>query len=82
MIKTWPHFQPAFALRSIPPLAVLAALANLCYCAVYVVELALQPSATWRKWRWSLWAAGTLLALLIECYWILDEIYPAVPITK
>jgi len=58
---------------------VLAALANLCYCAVYLVELPLQASAAWRKWRWSVWVGGTLLALFIECYWILDEIYPDVP---
>jgi len=78
VIKTWPHFRPAFEPQSVPPLVVLAVLANLCYCAVYLVELPLQTSAAWRRWRWSVWVGGTLLALFIECYWILDEIYPAV----
>ena len=84
VVKTWPHFRAAMSPTSIPPLAVLVLLANLCYCAAYAVEFSLQNSpldASWRRWRWSLWLAGTLVALLIECYWILDEIYPAVPFT-
>ena len=85
VLRTWPHFQPAFTPQSIPPLAVLAALANACYCAVYVVEILVYPSAvgeTWRRRRWSLWLAGTLLAMFIEYYWIVDEIYPAVPFVR
>jgi hypothetical protein len=29
-----------------------------------------------------LWLFGTLLAMFIEYYWIVDEIYPAVPFTR
>ncbi len=82
VLRTWPHFRPAFTPQSIPPLAILAALANGCYCAAYVVEVLVHHSAfreTWRHRRWSLWLAGTLLALFIEYYWIADEIYPYVP---
>ena len=81
VLRTWPHFRPAFAPESIPPLVVLAALANLCYCAVYVVEFVVESTfrTGWRHWRSTLWFAGTLLALFIEFYWIVDEIYPAVP---
>jgi len=82
VLRTWPHFRPAFTPQSIPPLAVLSALANACYCAAYVVEVLVHdPASTgiWRHWRTGLWIAGTLLALLIECYWIADEIYPYVP---
>jgi hypothetical protein len=64
---------------------VLAGLANICYCAVYAVEAVAHDSAfreAWRRWRWSFWAAGTVLALFIELYWILDEIYPAVPFVR
>jgi hypothetical protein len=81
VLATWPHFRPAFALGTIAPLTVLAALANVCYCAAYAVEALAQGSglgAPWRRWRWSLWVAGTLLALLFENYWIADEIYPYV----
>ncbi len=79
VFRTWPHFRPAFSPASIPPLVILAVIANVCYSAAYLVEAALHHSATWRRWRWSLWLAGTLLALFIEYYWIVDEIYPAVP---
>jgi hypothetical protein len=85
VLKTWPHFQPALAWSSIPPLAVLAALANVCYCAVYLAEAVagpLGPGGSGRHWRSILWIGGTLLALFIECYWILDEIYPAVPFVR
>jgi len=79
---TWPHFRPAFTWRTIPPLAFLVAMANLCYCAVYGAELtvrALSPAGTWRHWRLAIFIAGTLLALLLESYWIADEIYPYLP---
>jgi len=82
VVRTWPHFQPALSPRSLPPLLVLALLANLCYSAVYVVELAAQSSI--RKgvhWRTGLLLFGILLALAIEYYWIMDEIYPDVPFT-
>lgn len=76
---TWPHFQGAMTGRSLVTLSVLAALANLCYCAAYLADLPMQWSsfrANWRHWRWGLWMAGTLFAILLANYWIADEIYP------
>jgi len=76
---TWPVFRPAVVLPHLPELLVLALLANLCYCAAYIVELSLARSPaleSWRRRRWALWVAGVLLALLIAHYWIGDEIYP------
>ena len=81
VILTWPHFEPAFTLRGGLMLLVLAGIANVLYCAAYPVDLLLQYSEwrpLWRRWRWLLWAAGTLFALLLICYWIADEIYPHV----
>jgi len=78
---TWPHFRPAFHLWTLAPLAVLAVVANLCYCAAYVPDLAFQHSdmlAVSNRWRWVLWVAGTLFAVLLANYWIADEIYPFV----
>jgi hypothetical protein len=86
---TWPHFLPAVNLMWVPPgeqhsvlvlLAMLALMANICYTAAYLVEIPLQASfaATWRRWRWVLWAAGMLFAVFLENYWIADEIYPFV----
>jgi hypothetical protein len=79
LIATWPHFRPAFSFTYLPPIAVLALLANVCYCAVYMVDIPMQYSAlstTWKHYRWILWLTGTLFALLLANYWIADEIYP------
>jgi len=76
---TWPHFRPAFTLTSLLPLTVLALLANVFYCAAYLVDIPMQLStlgATWKRCRWILWLLGTLFALLLANYWISDEIYP------
>jgi hypothetical protein len=88
VVLTWPHFRPV-QLMGIPPgdthpavliLIILAFLANVCYTAAYLVDVPLQLTfATWRKYRWALLLGGTLFAMLIENYWIADEIYPFVP---
>ena len=78
---TWPHFRPMFELRSLLLLAILALIANVCYCAAYFVYIAMQSSAlgtAWKRRRWTLWLAGMLLAILLANYWIADEIYPFV----
>jgi hypothetical protein len=82
IVLTWPHFRPAFAWDSLAALLVLAVLANLSYCAAYVADLPMQYSSfreLWRRWRWTLWLAGTLFAILFTNYWIADEIYSFVP---
>ncbi len=81
VLLTWPHFRPALTFESLSKLLILPALANLCYCAAYLVDLPVQQSSfgiTWRRRRWVLWLLGTLFALLIAYYWIADEIYPFV----
>ena len=78
---TWPHFRPMIEVHSLLLLAILALLANACYCAAYLVDIPLQCSALndlWRRRRWILWVVGTLLAILLANYWIADEIYPFV----
>jgi hypothetical protein len=81
LVLTWPHFRPAFTRTSLLFLVIMALLANVCYCAAYLVDLPLQHStlcAVWRRWRWALWLVGTLFAVLFENYWFVDEIYPFV----
>jgi hypothetical protein len=76
---TWPHFRPALTLSTLPPMAVLALLANVCYCAAYLVDIPIQRSsfgAVWKRRRWGLWLMGTLFAIVLASYWIVDEIYP------
>jgi hypothetical protein len=60
-------------------MVVLALLANVCYCAAYVVDVAMLHSpvaSVWRHRRWILWSVGTLVAIVMASYWIVDEIYP------
>ena len=81
VVVTWPHFRPAFTLGNLGRLVILAGLANLCYCATYLIDVPLQDvyrDSPRRPWRLPLWLFGTLLALLIAQYWIGDEIYPFV----
>jgi hypothetical protein len=79
LIATWPHFRPAFHLIYLPPISALALLANVCYCAAYLVDIPMQFSTfstAWKRYRWILWIVGTPFALLLASYWIVDEIYP------
>ena len=78
---TWPHFRPMIEVHSLLLLAILALLSNACYCVAYLVDIPMQCSAfndLWKRRRWVLWLAGTLLAILLANFWIVDEIYPFV----
>ena len=73
----WPNFREEFTLQGIIPLSVLALIANILYCAAYFIDVPMQLtpfSAVWKRRRWVLWLAGTLLAFVITNYWIADEI--------
>ena len=81
IVASWPHFRPAMHLFPLFQLIVLGLIANVLYCGAYFVDIPMQSSdvrATWRRWRWTLWALGTLFAFLLTNYWIADEIYPYV----
>lgn len=78
IILSWPHFRPALTWPNLLTLAVLAMLANLCYCAAYIADVSLQFSSfqnLWRRRRWILWLVGTLFAILLTNYWVADEVY-------
>jgi hypothetical protein len=73
----WPNFREEFTLQGIIPLAVLALIANVLYCAAYFIDIPMQLtpfSATWKRRRWILWLAGMLLAFVMTNYWIADEV--------
>jgi len=78
LILTWPHFRPALTLGSLVAMLVLALAANLCYSAAYLADIFIQlfPATVWRRLRQALWLLGTLFAIVLENYWISDEIYP------
>jgi hypothetical protein len=62
------YYQPpldALGWQPIIGLLFAAVLANVLYCAAYAVDLLVQLSdyqAVWRRYRWLLWVAGTVLA--------------------
>ncbi len=81
LVLTWPHFRPALTFTALGKMAVLALLANVCYSGAYLAEFFMQPllpPALWRRFRQALWVVGVLLAIVLENYWIADEIYPDV----
>jgi hypothetical protein len=81
LVASWPHFRPVFALHSLLLLSILALLANVCYCAAYLLDIPMQTLSVGdalRRQRWGLWVIGTLFAIVFENYWIADEIYPFV----
>ena len=81
VVFTWPHFRSAFTWNSVLVLFVLAVLANVCYCAAYLVDVPVQYSlyrTSWRRRRWMLWLIGVIFAAVIACYWVADEVYPGV----
>ena len=79
LILTWPHFRLALTLGSLEALIVLALAANLCYAAAYLADLFLQSllsAVPLHRARRGLFTLGTALALVVENYSIVDEIYP------
>ena len=77
LVLTWPHFRPAFNVRALSGLAVLTVLANVCYSAIYLVEVLARFSpvrTVWWRWRGAIWVLGTLFALAVEMYWIADDL--------
>jgi len=53
---------------------ILAVLANVCYCAAYVVDVFVQFSgyqSAWGRWRWLLWILGTAFAAAITRFFVM-----------
>jgi hypothetical protein len=81
ILATWPHFRPAFTLPALLQLGLLGLIANVLYCAAYLIDLPMQHTpfaAFWKRTRVILFIIGTLLAFVMTNYWISDEIYPFV----
>lgn len=79
-IVSWTQIRGSLSFEVLLGLVVLAVLANVCYCAAYVVDLPMQLSShvgTWKRWRWLLWLFGVLFGTALAWYWAGDEILPA-----
>lgn len=76
MALSWPHFRSVFSWSIVLALFVLAVLANVCYCAAYLVDIPVQFSlfrSQWYRWRWALWVVGMVFAGGVAFYWTVDE---------
>jgi len=68
LLMGWPASLGHITVNSAELIFVLAVLANVAYCAAYVVDVAAQSSAyraTWRRYRWVLFAIGVLFASVL-----------------
>jgi hypothetical protein len=64
----WPESRSSLSTNLIQGLFILAVLANVAYCAAYVVDVVAQYSAfqaTWKRYRWLLFVVGVVFAGII-----------------
>jgi hypothetical protein len=67
-IAQWPESRSSLSVDLVQGLFIFAVLANVAYCAAYVVDVAAQYSAfqtTWKRYRWVLFAVGVVFAGII-----------------
>jgi hypothetical protein len=71
-VRALPGAKALVSLDSILLLIVLAVLANVAYCAAYVVDVFAQASTlreSWRTHRWLLFAVGLVFAGILTRFW-------------
>ena len=71
---SWPQSRRTFTLDGVLFLFILCVVANILYCAAYVVEIFAQVSgfrALWIRCRWLLLAVGILFAGVITRFFAL-----------
>src|SRR5258708_33932817 len=71
----WPASKALLQFESILGLTILALLANLAYCAAYVVDMIAQFSGhkeIWRGYRWVLFITGIVFAALRTYFFSTD----------
>src|SRR6476646_9943874 len=67
-VLQWPESRSAISANLAQTLFILAVLANVAYCAAYVVDIAAQYSgfrAMWKRYRWLLFTVGVVFASII-----------------
>lgn len=64
----WPQSKSELSGDLVQGLFILAVLANVAYCAAYVVDVPVQMSAfaaSWKRYRWVLFGIGVLFAAIL-----------------
>src|SRR5262249_802740 len=77
----WPDSRSAISFNLPLRFFILAVLANVAYCAAYVVDIAVQLSAyraSWKRYRWVLFAIGAVFASIIARFIVAGTIRHAV----
>jgi hypothetical protein len=67
-VSNWPGSRSVMGRDAVLGFFLLAVLANICYCAAYVVDLFVQFSGVrgaWPRWRWLVLTTGTAFAAVI-----------------
>lgn len=67
-IAHWPESRSSLSGDLVQGLFILAVLANVAYCAAYVVDVVAQYSAfqaAWRRYRWVVFTVGVVFAGII-----------------
>lgn len=78
IVAHWPNAKEYIDWRQVPRLIVLAVLANVCYCAAYLVDLFVQQSgfcSIWLRIRWVLFVIGTLFAAALTTLIMADLVF-------
>ncbi|MDH3400655.1 MAG: hypothetical protein OEM03_06760 [Chromatiales bacterium] len=71
----WPDSGSALSAEMIQGLFLLAVVANVFYCAAYIVDMVAQLSEfrkTWQRHRWILFAVGSTFASIIARFISMD----------
>jgi len=76
MYFSWglPHSREYLSTNGISLLILLAVLANVAYCAAYIVDMFAQMSGfreQWRSLRWGLFATGVLFAAILTRFFVI-----------
>jgi hypothetical protein len=64
----WPLSSAAISSNLVQGIFILAVLANVAYCAAYLIDVPAQMSgfsASWKRYRWILFAIGVIFAGII-----------------
>ena len=67
-VLQWPESRSVMSVDLLLRFFILAVLANVAYCAAYVVDIAVQLSAfrtSWKRYRWVLFLIGVVFASII-----------------
>jgi len=67
-VAYWPESREVVTFEAALGAFMLAVMANLCYCAAYLVDIFVQISdyrILWQRWRWVLLAIGIAFAAIL-----------------